>query len=157
MHLTRFGFNIAVVIWLVPIVGADFYGNGIYTDWQSDIYFWKAIIDLALVGYALYVAFNGAQTATVATAQAKVSDRNDDVVDFAQIHAFEYIYCAVLALYAIGNFISLHAINKSATGPLAVVTLVWSFVSLLVFVLAALQFYRLKSGALVELKKKVLQ
>jgi hypothetical protein len=36
-------------------------------------------------------------------------------------------------------------------------TLIWSILSIAVTVLAAIQFYRLKSGTLVELKKKVIQ
>lgn len=157
MHLTRFGFNVAVIGWLLPIVFADFYSNGIYTDWQSDLYYWKAMADMLIIAYAAYEAFSGEATASVATAQARKGDNHDDVVDFAQVHAFQYIYCAVLALYALANFVSLHAINKAATGLLATITLVWSFVSLLVFAVSALQFYRLKSGAIVALKKRVLQ
>lgn len=157
MHLTRFGFNILVIVYLAPLVFMDIAGNTMSTGLESDFYYYKSMFDGALIVYALYEAFFKGATATVSAARARVADRHDDVADFSNIHALEYIYCLVLSAYAAVNWYLLHQINKTSTGLTSTSTLVWSFLSLGICILAGLQFYNLKSGKIVELRKKILQ
>lgn len=157
MKLTRFGFNILVFFWLLPLVLIDIIGNTINTGTTSEFYYYKAMFDGLLIAYALYELFTDSGTANVQTAKARQDKQEDTVVSFGQIAAFEYVYCLFLAAYAVVNWWSLHMINKEATGVASMASLVWSFVSLAVALLAALQFWRLKSGQLVELTHKVVQ
>jgi hypothetical protein len=156
MHINRFGFNLVAAIYLAPLIIIDIVCNGIYEGAQSDFYFFKAGLDGILIAIAVYYLFQ-APTASVANARAKVNDRNDEIVSTAAIGAIEWIYCLILCLYSIANFIWLHAINRSVTGFLAPCTLIWSFLSIAVAALAALHFYHLKSGAIVELQKRITQ
>ena len=158
MHLTRLGFNLLVAAYLAPLVLIDFIGNTTSTEAMSDFYYAKAILDGVLMAYAIYQAFfTEHSTASVGLAQARKSDSRDDVVDFAQIGAVEYVYCLVLSAYAAVNWYFLHDINKHSTGFVSVATLIWSFLSFVVCALAFIQFYNLKSGKIVELRKRILQ
>jgi hypothetical protein len=154
MHLTRMGFNALVIVWLAPLVMLDFVGNTISTGFWSDVFFYKMLADGLLVGYAFWECSHG-QTTSLANAKARVADRHDDVVSFENIGAIEYVYCVVLCVYAIANFVVLHGMNKESTGLESIATLAWSFVSLAVAILAAVQFWHLKSGKIVELTHKV--
>lgn len=156
MHLTRAGYNGLVIIWLIPIIFADLFGNTVNTGVTSDLYYYKFMADCLLAMYALYQCFRG-QTASLETARARVSDHKDDVMSFENIGAAEYIYCAVLVVYAAFNWYELHSLNTASTGTMSLLTLVWSFVSLAVIILSAVQFWNLKSGKIVALKKSVLQ
>ena len=156
MHLTRFGFNTAVLIWLLPLVGIDLNGNTNAIGAESDYFYYKFLLDGLLCLWAGWQLFRP-QTATKAQAQARAADKSDEVVSFDNISAFEYMYCALLALYAAANFFYLHSVNKSATGAMSMGSLVWSILSLVICILACVQFWHLKSGAIVELKKKVVQ
>jgi hypothetical protein len=156
MHLTRAGFNLAVVIWLLPLVLVDFIGNTTSTGMWSDIYYFKCIFDGLLVAYALYQMFLPA-TANIKEARARVQNRSDDVVEFENLGAIEYIYCGSLCLYAAGNWFFLHQINITSTGLLSIMTLAWSILSVVVAIVSAVQFWHLKSGSIVELKKRVIQ
>lgn len=156
MHLTRTGFNLVVAVWLLPLVIVDFIGNTMSTGMQSDIYYYKCIFDGLLMAYAVWQMFRPA-TSHVNDAKARVANRADDVVEFENLGAIEYVYCAALSLYAAGNWWFLHGVNANATGLLSIVTLVWSILSVVVCILSAVQFYHLKSGTIVELKKRVIQ
>lgn len=115
-----------------------------------------SIFDGFLFAYACWQMFNG-QTAHINTASARKKDSTDEVIGFDNIGAVEYIYCALLSAYGAANWYFLHQINANSTGAVSVLTLVWSILSIAVTVLAAVQFYHLKSGAIVELKKRVVQ
>jgi hypothetical protein len=156
MHLTRFGFNALVAVYLAPLLLIDLIGNMLFTDAQSDYFYYKAILDGCLLAYAFY-QLSKPPTATIKAAQAKVNDRNDDIASFEDLSSIEYIYCLLLSAYAAVNWWFLHDLNKHSTGLVSMGTLIWSILSIAVTVLAAIQFYRLKSGTLVELKKKVIQ
>jgi hypothetical protein len=156
MTLTRFGFNALAAIYLIPLLIIDIVGNAMTTGSQSDQFFYKCLFDGLLLAYAIYTTTRPA-TATVSTARAKKDDHRDEVVSFENLGTIEWVYCLILAMYAIFNFISLHALNKEAQGLMALCTLIWSFLSLAVCVLALIQFYRIKSGSLVELKSRIIQ
>ena len=156
MHLTRFGFNVIVAIYLAPLVLIDFIGNTFSTGDSSDYYYYKAIFDGILLVYAFWQLFRG-ETAHVENAQTRKSTASDEVIGFENIGAIEYIYCALLSLYAAANWFFLHLINKQATGIASMGSLIWSLLSVAVCVLAAMQFWHLKSGTIVALKKKVIQ
>lgn len=157
MHLTRTGYNFFVAIWLAPLILFDFVGNSISTGTASDFYYYKFMADCLILAYALWQMFGRAATTSASNAQARANDHSDEVIGFEKLGAAEYLYCAILVVYAAANWFQLHLINKESTGAISVATLVWSFVSLLVAVLSAIQFYHLKSGVIVELKHKVVQ
>jgi hypothetical protein len=156
MNLTRFGFNVLVTIYLAPLLLIDLIGNMLFTDTQSDYFYYKAILDGCLMAYALY-QLNKPPTASVAKAKMAVADDTNNIASFEDLGAIEYIYCLLLSAYAAVNWWFLHDLNKHSTGLVSLGTLIWSVLSIAITVLAAVQFYRLKSGAIVELKKKVLQ
>ena len=156
MHLTRFGFNVLVAIYLLPLILVDFIGNMMSTGATSDYYYYKCIFDGLLFAYACWQMFSG-ETAHVNTAKTRKLDTADEVIGFENIGAMEYIYCALLSIYGAVNWFFLHQINANATGAVSILTLVWSILSIAVTILAAVQFYHLKSGAIVELKKRVVQ
>ena len=156
MHLTRFGFNTIVAIWLLPLLFVDIIGNTVSTGIQSDYYYYKAIFDGILMCYAVWQLFRE-PTAHIETAKNRKADSTDDVVAFESLSSIEYIYCAMLSGYGALNWYFLHEVNKQATGIMSMTTLIWSIVSVAVCVLSAVQFYHLKSGAIVELKRKVIQ
>ena len=156
MHLTRLGYNVVVAIWLLPMALIDFIGNTITTGHESEMYYYKFMVDGLLVAYAIWQCFRPA-TSNIETAGRRVRAQDDEVVSFEKLGAVEYIYCALLFLYALGCWYTLHTINVNSTGAISMGSLIWSFLSIAVAVLSAVQFYHLKSGAIVELKHKVLQ
>lgn len=156
MHLTKFGFNVLVVIYLAPLMLINFIGNTVSTGWDSDYYYYKSIFDGCLIAYALW-QLTHEQTASVNNARARQSDHSDDVIGFEKLGAVEYLYCALLSVYAAVNWWILHAINQASTGLVSMLTMIWSLMSIAVCILAAVQFYHIKSGAIVALKKKVVQ
>ena len=150
MKLTRTGFNLLVVAWLIPIVALDIISNTTLTGDVSDIYYYKTMADGLLIAYALFQAFGRGQTVTKHTAQ-----NDDTVASFEKIAAWEYVYCLLLAVYAAVNWFGLHMINKESTGLTSIGSLIWSFVSLAVLLLSLIQFWHLKSGAIVQVKKRI--
>jgi hypothetical protein len=154
MKLTHSGYNIIVAIWLAPMILFDFVANTIYTGRESEVYYFKTMLDGLLLLYALYQAFTS-DTASVATAKAREASHTDSVVSFEKVGALEYIYCAILVIYAAGNWWSLFQMNSNSTGLISIATLVWSFLSLIVGLLSAVQFAHLKSGAIVQLQHKI--
>lgn len=156
MHLTRFGFNSLVLVYLVPLLLIDFVGNTVFTGSESEYFYYKSLLDGCLVAYAIYQLTRPA-TATRSTAQQRIDDHNDDVVTFDNLGKLEYIYCIFLSAYSAVNWFFLHELNKLSTGITSTATLVWSILSIAVALLAAVQFYHLKSGSIVELKKRIIQ
>lgn len=157
MHLTRFGFNMLVSVYLAPLVLIDIIGNTLSEGSASDYYYFKAFLDGLLLAFAVYQLSRGSETATIASARARANDHRDEVVSFENISAIEWIYCLILSGYSAVNWFFLHDMNKHSQGLVSMGTLIWSFVSIVVAILAGIQFYRLKSGALVELQKKIVQ
>lgn len=156
MKLTRFGFNALVAVYLAPLVLIDVIGNMMFTGNQSEYFFYMAILNSCLVAYAIY-QLSRPPTATITAAQQRVRNTNDDVVTFENLGAIEYIYCLILSAYSAANYFWLHSVNKEAVGLMAFATLVWSVMSIGIAVLSLIQFWHLKSGAIVELQKKVIQ
>jgi hypothetical protein len=72
----------------------------------------------------------------------------------AKLGTADHAYCIILALYALVNWYVLYRINHVATGLTSVTTIVWSFMSLIVLILAVVQFWNIKSGRLVTLSRK---
>jgi hypothetical protein len=155
VHLTRFGFNSIVLVWLVPALIMSIYGNTVSTGVASDIYYWMTGIDAGLILYALFQLFRSDDTMSVKEAARRKNDSHDEVVSFENLGSIEYIYCAVLVILAVGSWWFHHSINKDSTGILSIATLIWSWLDLLIAVVSAFQFYRLKSGAIVEVSKKL--
>jgi hypothetical protein len=154
--MTRFGFNLLVMIYLAPLVLMDIVGNTISTGTASDFFYYKSMFDGLLIAYAAYELWSDNGTASHSVAKRRAEDHDDQVVSFEKIASIEYIYCIFLAVYALGNWYTLHEINANSTGVESIGSLVWSFVSIAVAILSGIQFYRLKSGALVELKHKIM-
>jgi hypothetical protein len=157
MHLTRTGYNALIAIWLLPMVLMDLWGNTVEVGSASDYFYYKMMADGLLITYALFQIFGRPNTATQTVAQNRKNDHKDDVVGFESLGAGEYIYCGLLVIYAAVCWYGLHSINKNSTGIEATLSAIWSFVSIAVAVLSAIQFWHLKSGAIVELKSKVVQ
>lgn len=156
MHLTRLGFNMIVIVYLAPLLAIDILGNTMSVGISSDYYYYKAIFDGLLLVYAAYSVFQG-PTASVNDARARVHSTEDDVVDFSQVGAIEYVYCLMLSAYSAVNWYFLHDINKASTGLMSMGTLIWSLLSVAIAILAFIQFYNLKRGKIVELRKKIVQ
>lgn len=156
MHLTRFGFSALVTVYLAPLLLIDLIGNMLYTDVQSDYFYYKAILDGCLMAYAIY-QLTLPPTANINKARAEVRDANTDIASFEDLGKIEYLYCLLLSAYAAVNWWFLHALNKQSTGLISAGTLIWSILSIGVCILAAVQFYHLKQGSIVELKKRVIQ
>lgn len=157
MHLTRTGYNILVAIWLGPMVLMDLWGNTVETGAQSDYFYYKMMADGLLIAYAVWTVFSAAETTSRSRAQDREEAHDDTVVGFESLGAWEYIYCALLTVYAGVCWYGLHQINKDSTGIESMLSAIWSFVSIAVAILSAVQFYHLKSGALVQLKHKIVQ
>jgi hypothetical protein len=158
MKLSQFGFAMLVMIYLAPLLAIDIETNTVSTGMESDVAFYKTLFDGLLLAFAVYQGFFGGATASLADAQRRKADHRDTAVaDFSNIGAIEYIYCLVLSAYACANFFMLHSVNKSSTGLMSMGTLIWSFLSLAVCALAAIQFYHLKSGQIVQLKNRMIQ
>lgn len=155
MYLTRTGFNTAAIIWLIPCFFVAVYGNTVSTGFTSDIYYLMTGVTAALILYALGQLFRKGETVSLQEARRRQQDANDSVVSFENLGSIEYIYCAVLFVLAVGSWWFHHDINKSATGFLSIATLIWSWVDLLIAIIAGFQFYKLKSGAIVEVSKKL--
>lgn len=160
MHLTRFGFNMIVAVYLAPLVFIDFIGNAMVEGAMSDYYYYKFMLDAALLVVALAQLFRG-ETAHVDHARDRtrgdVGSLDEEVVGFSNVSSLEYLYCGALSAYAAVNWYFLHAINKASTGVLSMTSLAWSMLSIAICVLAAIQFYHLKSGTIVELRKRIAQ
>lgn len=154
--MTRFGFNALVVVYLAPLLLLDIVGNTVNTGQTSNFYYYKSMFDGLLIAYAIWELLTDPGTTHVEHAKMRADDAQDTVMSFEKIGTFEYVYCAFLCLYAIGNWWTLHQFNSTATGMASIGSLIWSLVSIAVALLSAIQFYRLKSGALVELKHKVM-
>lgn len=155
MKLTRYGFNLMVVVWLVPVVILDMVSNASTSGDASEVYFVKTLIDGLLIAFAVFMAFLSGKTATKANAELEVKDTSNNITSFENVASWEYIYCGVLVVYALINAWGLHAINRDSTGIVAFLSLIWTFASLAVAIFAAIQFYHLKSGDIVRLKKKI--
>ena len=156
MHLTRFGFNALVAIYLAPLIIIDLIGNMMYMDAASDYFYYKAMLDGALIAYSIYQMTRPATT-SISNARQKAINPNDEVVSFENLGAVEYVYCILLCAYSLANWYFLHDLNNHSIGLVSTGTLIWSVLSLAVAVLAAIQFYHLKSGTIVELKKRIVQ
>jgi hypothetical protein len=157
VHLTRFGFNLVAAIYLAPLLLIDIVGNTMSEGDTSELYFFKTAFDGLLLAFGIYQMFRGGETTTISNARARQTDHRDDVVSFENLGSIEWMYCALLSAYALVNLYFLHDINKHSTGIVSLGTLVWSFLSIVLAVLAGIQFYRLKSGAIVELQKRIAQ
>jgi hypothetical protein len=155
MHLNRFGFNLIVAIYLIPMALIDFVCNSMVSGAMSDYYLYKFILDAGLAAIAVSQLFR-AQTAHHATAQERVQS-GDDVIGFENVSSLEYLYCATLCLYAAANTYFMHAINKASTGALSMASLAWMLLSIVICGLAGLQFWHLKSGTIVQLRQRVTQ
>jgi large-conductance mechanosensitive channel len=133
----------------------DLWSNASVTGDSSEVYFIKALIDGLLIAFALFMAYGMGKTATRERAAIEVKDTSNNITAFENVASWEYIYCGVLVVYALLNAYGLHAINRDATGIAAFLSLIWTFVSLAVAIFAAIQFYHLKQGDIVALKKKI--
>jgi hypothetical protein len=154
MNISRFGFNFIVAVYLAPLIVLDLWGNTFTTGDLSDYYFYKVFVDGTFMALALIFMFSG-ETASVSRAAERVASP-DEVVSFEKIGAVEYIYCFGIAAYALANFLFLHQVNKASEGIVSFSTLIWSILSIIVGVIGLIHFWRLKSGQIVALKKKIL-
>jgi hypothetical protein len=154
--LTRKGFNIAVLVYLAPLIIADLVGNTISTGIESDIFYWKMMLDGLLAGFSVLMMFKGS-TASTSHAAALKADTGSSVIGFEDLPTYEWIYCFLLGIYAAVNWYLLHGLNKESTGFTSIATLLWSFASLGITLLAFHQFWNIKSGKLRELSHELLQ
>lgn len=155
MKITRFGFSLLVLIWLVPVALIDIYGNTVNTGQTAQLYYFATLFDGLLGAYAAFQLFRP-ETADRGWAQNRVNDPSDTVVEFVNPSAIEWIYCAILAVYALVNFYADYRMNTEATGLASIASMLWSYVSIAVAIVSGIQFYHLKSGSIVELKHKAL-
>jgi hypothetical protein len=158
MKLSRFGFSLFVLIWLVPLTLLDIIDNVNVTGVAAEVLYYKIMGDVIILAFTVFQMFRG-ETMSVekATRQQQAQSSADTIVSLENIGSLEYIYCAILFVLALGSWWVHHSVNINQTGFMSLLGLVWSFADIAIAVLAGWQFYLLKSGALVALKKKVLQ
>lgn len=157
MHLTKFGFNSLVIVWLIPALLMDVLGNTTATGAESDLFYWKSIFDALLCAYAVWQIFGGEELHTVSDARRRVNDHRDEVVSFENLGALEYIYCGVLVLVALVSWWFHHQVNLNSTGLISIASLVWSWLDIAVAIVSGIQFWKIKSGAVVSLTKRLVE
>jgi hypothetical protein len=164
MKLTRFGFNFMVLCWAAPLCIIAIGGNTMATGSDSRRFLFEAVVYAVIAVYAFIQLVSGGKTMSRAAATAAKADPNDAVVSFENINALEYIYCAVIVIIAAFTCWQMFAINdtNSATisagsGALSIIALFWMILSGAVCLFSALQFWHLKSGAIVEVSHRVVQ
>ena len=88
------------------------------------------------------------------TDKDRQADRIDGEASAAYLGAADHVYCAVLALFAVVKWYALYKANRDMTGLPSIVTLLWSFMSIIVLILALVQFWNMKSARPVKLTRK---
>jgi TIR domain len=143
--LTRFGFNLFVAIYLAPMIVLQILANSETTGAQSDMHYYAALATALLFGYAVWGLF---------TEKDRPVDQIDGEASAAHLGAADHVYCGILALFAVVKWYVLYKANSDMTGWPSIATLVWSFMSLIVLILAVVRFWNMKSGPLVKLTRK---
>ena len=147
--LARFGFNLLVAVYLAPLIVLQILANSEATGRQSDMHYYAALATALLLGYAVW---------GLLTDKGTMSHRQVDQIDgeasAANLGSADHVYCVILALFAAVNWYVLYQANRDMTGLPSIATLVWSFMSLTVLILALVRFWNMKSGRLVKLTRK---
>jgi TIR domain len=143
--LTRFGFNLLVAVYLAPLIVLQILANSEATGGESDMHYYAALATALLLGYAVW---------GLLTDKDRQVDRIDGEASAANLGSADHVYCVILALFAVVNWYVLYKANRNMTGLPSIATLVWSFMSLIVLIVALLQFWNMKSGRLVKLIRK---
>lgn len=146
--MNRFGYNVLVLIWLVPLALADLAGNTVNTGNLAEYYFWMFTADCFIGAYAIYMLIFADPTHHVNHVVQRVNDPNDTVVSFETLGGMEYVYTGFLTVYAVVCFYFMHKLNRETTGFESIGALIWSFLSLGVAVLSANQFIHTARGKL---------
>jgi hypothetical protein len=147
--LTRFGFNLLVAIYLAPILMLQILANSEATGGESDMHYYAALATALLLGYAVW----GLLTDKGTTSHRQLDQIAGDA-SVANFGSADHVYCVILALFAVVKWYVLYHANRDITGLPSIATLVWSFMSLIVLILALVQFWSMKSGRLVKLTRK---
>lgn len=155
MKLSRFGFNLLVAIWLLPMLLLDVYGNTTTTGVTSDVYYYAAIVHALALFYAGFQCWRKSETSDLKHAKAAVADAENTVVSFEQLGALEYVYCGGLVVVALASWYLHHKTNADNTGFVSLASMVWSMLDIVVAILAGIQFWRIKSGSLTQLVRKM--
>jgi TIR domain len=145
--LVSFGFNLLVAVYLAPLIVLQILANSEATGRQSDMHYYAALATALLLGYAVW---------GLLTEKGTMSHRQVDQIDgeASAANLADHVYCVILALFAVVNWYVLYQANRDMTGLRSIATLVWSFMSLIVLILALVQFWNMKSGRLVKLTRK---
>jgi len=147
--LTRFGFNLLAAVYLAPLIVLQILANSQATGGESDRHYYAALATALLLGYAVW---------GLLTDKGTMSHRQVDQIDgeasAANLGSADHVYCVILALFAAVNWYVLCQANRDTTGWPSIATLVWSFMSLIVPILALVQFWNMKPGRLVKLTRK---
>jgi hypothetical protein len=149
--LTRCGFNLIVAIYLAPLLVIQILENVETSGAASDLHYFAALATALLLGYTVWsmVADKGTVSRRVAAL-----DEAEGEASAAKLGTADHAYCIILGLYALVNWYVLYRINHVTTGLISFATIVWSFMSMIVLILAAVQFWNIKSGRLVTLSRK---
>jgi hypothetical protein len=147
--LTRFGFNLLVAVYLAPLIVLQIFANSEATGGTSDMHYYAALATALLLGYAVWGLL-----ADKGTMSRRHVDQIDGEASAANLGSADHVYCVILALFAVVKWYVLFQANRDMTGLPSIATLVWSFMSLIVLILALVQFWNMKSGRLVKLTRK---
>jgi hypothetical protein len=142
---TRFGFNLLVAVYLAPLIVLQILANSEATGGESDMHYYAALATALLLGYAVW----GLLTDKGTMSHRQV-DQIGGEVSAANLRSADHVYCVILALFGVVNWYVLYQANRDMTGLPSIATLVWSFMSLIVLILALLQFWNMRSGRLVN-------
>jgi len=151
--MTRFGFNLLVAVYLAPLMVLQILANSERTGVASDMHYYAALATALLLGHAVWglLIDRGTMSRRVAARQA---DQVAGEASATNLGAPDQVYCVILALFAAVNWYVLHQVNRATTGLPSVASFVWSLMSLIVLILAIVQFWNMKSGRLVMLTRK---
>jgi len=147
--LTRFGFNLLVAVYLSPLVVLQILANSEATGGESDMHYYAALATALLLGYAVWGLL-----ADRSTTWHRQVDQIDGEASASNLGAADHVYCVILALFAVVKWYVLYQANRDMTGLPSIATLVWSFMSLIVLILALVQLWNMKTGRLVKLTRK---
>jgi hypothetical protein len=153
MKVTRLGFAIASIVWLILLLlFIDIVGNSRTLGIISDIFFLKILIDVVLIAWTGLMIYTGKNLISAPT--LNIETKSTDIISFEKLSTIEYVYYGVLAIYALFNLISHYVVNRNSVGASAVFSIFWSVFDLVIAIIAGWQFYLMQKGNIVKLVAK---
>lgn len=100
------------------------------------MHYYAALATALLLGYAVWGLLSDKGTMS-----HRQVDQIDGEASAANLGSGDHVYSVILALFAVVNWYVLYQANRDMTGLSSIATLVGSFMSLIVLILALVQFW----------------